>query len=239
MFPSGKFFAIPIRIAALSVILSLPSLKAAAISVDAIGDSFTINFDSMLQPGLTSSADFVVTDIVADALGGQTWTLDVLLGNTSTTPITDARVSILGFNTDSSFDPTDSSVTGTYGLLASGNMPIAGHMDVCLKAGGGTANCAGGGGGGVTIGETGAFTVTLNYDLTLSELVLDDFFVRYQSVVGATSAAGVVGSGSQIPIPSSLLLMTSGLIALGSVGRNRRNTIQPTRRSDLFGPIPG
>lgn len=212
-------YVISLKIAALSVLCTTLSSQVAAITLDAVGDSFTIDFNSLASPGLTSSADFIVTDISTDPLGGQSWSLDVMLSNTSTSPISDARVSILGFNTDSSFDIIDSSVTGTYGMVASGNMPIAGDLDVCFKAGGGANNCAGGGGGGVTIGDTGNFSILLNFDTELTELVMDNFFVRYQSVVGATS---VIGTGTQVPIPASMWLMTSGLIGLAGIGRTRR-----------------
>lgn len=222
MFSRKLTYVISLKIAALSLLCTTLSTQVSALTINAVGDSFSIDFDSAASPGLTSTADFLVSDISTDALGGQTWTLDVLLSNTSSTPITDARVSILGFNTDSSFDAADSSVTGIFGMVASGNMPIAGDLDVCFKAGGGTSNCAGGGGGGVAIGDSGSFSIMLNYDVALTSLVLDDFFVRYQSVVGATSAAGIIGSGTQVPVPSSMMFMTSGLIALASIGRTRR-----------------
>lgn len=222
MFPSRITSAPLMGIAAAAFALSIVSNQAAAVTVSAIGDNFTLDFDSPASPGLTATAEFTVADISSDALGGQTWTLDVSLSNTSTTPITDARVSILGFNTDIGYDPTDSAVTGIFGTVASGHMPLAGNLDACFKAGGGDSNCAGGGGGGVGIGDTGLFTIMLNFDLALADLVMDNFFVRYQSVVGATSGPGVVGT--QVPTPSSMAFLASGLIALASIGRTRRRT---------------
>lgn len=222
MFPSRTTSATPLGIAAAALTLSIASSHASALSVSAIGDSFTLNFDSPAQPGLTASADFTVMDIASDALGGQTWTLDVALSNTSTTPITDARVSILGFDTDVGYDPTESGVTGIFGTVASGHMPLAGNLDACFKAGGGENNCAGGGGGGVAIGDTGLFSIMLNFDLAMTDLVLDNFFVRYQSVAGATSGPGIIASGTPVPTPSSMMFLASGLVALASIGRTRR-----------------
>ncbi len=59
-----------------------------------------------------------------------------------------------------------------------------------------TGACSGGGSGGLTTGQTGTGTFTLNFSQPLSELTLSDFFVRYQSITGAGNVTSASGAGT-------------------------------------------
>ena len=99
-----------------------------------------------------------------------------------------------------------------------------------------TGACSGGGSGGLTTGQTGTGTFTLNFSQPLSELTLSDFFVRYQSITGAgnvTSASGAgtltssggststSSGGTSVPEPGMLGLFGAALIGVGLM-RSRR-----------------
>jgi hypothetical protein len=208
----------------LPVLLAPASVQAAV--VDSIGDSFGVYFngivDEVVQPGLTSNAFFTLAGIAADGFGGQNWTFNVTLDNTSSLPITGSRVSILAFDTDPNADRAQSSATGVFDMVTTGNMPMVGNIELCFKDAGGN-NCAGGGSGGVVQGNSGNFTAILNFNAVLSQLELTNFHVRYQSIEG--SVLGTSGVGEEIPVvpvPAAAWLMGSGLVALAGVARRRR-----------------
>jgi hypothetical protein len=206
-----------------SVLVSMP-LQAAV--VDSVGDSFGINFngivDEVVQPGLTSNAMFTLASIVSDGHGGQNWTFNVTVNNTSFLPITGSRVSILAFNTDPNADRAESAASGVFDMITTGNMPMVGDMELCFKDAGGN-NCAGGGSGGVTQGNSGNFTAKLNFNTVLSQLVLTNFHVRYQSIAGST--LGTSGVGEEVvvvPVPAAAWLMGSGLIGLAGLAKRKK-----------------
>lgn len=176
---------------------SLPGIaQADMITLDSgdVGTSFTVDYDGFTGSGevdgLSAQIQFTLT-----AATDLSYTLSYSATNTSTSPITDSRISGFGFNTDPSISGATS--TGTFSVTAlSSNVPNVGSVDVCFKGGGGTNSCAGGGGGGVSYGDTGTGTLTLSFASPITSLTLSDFFTRYQSISGAGSVTSAVGSGT-------------------------------------------
>jgi hypothetical protein len=188
-----------------------------------VGQSFTIDFDGYggetpaVINGLTSDITFTIA-----AISGSTYTLNYLIDNTSTSPITASRVSVFGFNTDPNY--TSASVTGVFDTVSSGNVPNIGSVELCAT----DVNCAGGGSGGVwtnTAASDSDGVLTLNF-ASAGDITLDNFFVRYQSIDGAGAVTSAVGRPTDaLPEPSTWAMMLFGFGAIGvAMRRSRRKT---------------
>lgn len=190
-----------------------------------VGQSYTFNYngfsDGTTINGLTASTTFTLTSTSANS-----YTFSYSVANTTSDPLT-SRVSSFAFNTD----PTISSATSTgafsYTTLNSNYPNGIGNVDVCFKDAA-TGSCAGGGSGGLTTGETGTGSFTLNFSSPISSLTLSDFFVRYQSITGAgnvTSASGegtmTSTGGTSVPEPGVLGMMLGGIAAIALLRRRR------------------
>lgn len=190
-----------------------------------VGQSYTFNYngfsDGTTINGLTASTTFTLTSTTANS-----YTFSYSVANTTSTPLT-SRVSSFAFNTD----PTISSATSTgafsYTTLNSNYPNGIGNVDVCFKDAA-TGSCAGGGSGGLTTGESGTGSFTLNFSSPISSLTLSDFFVRYQSITGAgnvTSASGegtmTSTGGTSVPEPGVLGMMLGGIAAIVLLRRRR------------------
>lgn len=191
-----------------------------------VGSTYTAGFNgfsgSTTVNGLTSQVSLTLTSVSSNS-----YTFRYAVTNTTSDPV-NSRVSSFGFNTNP--DISGATSTGTYSyVVMDSNVPNGiGTIDVCFK-GGFSNSCSGS--GGVTDGQTGIGSLTLNFSQPLTSLTLDDFFVRYQSITGAgniTSATGTVtGStssstgGTQVPEPGVIGLLGGALIAMGLVRRRR------------------
>lgn len=208
------------------------------LDADAIGDSFTINFDGFVDggpsiDGLSSSLTLTLTGIESGV-----YTFDYSITNTGAAGDgIGSRVSGFAFNTDPDIDAASS--TGTYAYTnTNSNYPNGiGTVDVCFQARR-TGSCAGGGSGGVFDGSTGSGTLSLSFGTAPSELTLDDFFVRYQSISGVdgvTSASGrqvtstSSSSGVNVPEPNMLLLFALATLALAFGARRRKPVMAPAQ----------
>lgn len=223
-----KLRAISLRIVCVPLFFSMVANYANAITVDSVGDEFIIEFNGLVegieQPGLTAEAIVTLTSITSNTLGGQDWSFDVTLTNTSSAPITASRISIFGFDVAGGLPNDSVAVSGFFDRPAAGNLPGVGKIDQCFKVGGGYSNCAGGGGGGLELGESGDFTfVMLNFGPT--EIDFTDFYVRYQSIDGTPYGDGWsgVGIGTEVPVPAAAWLFGSALLGLGGIARTRRS----------------
>lgn len=206
--------------------LAASPVLADPIPLDAssVGQSYTLNYngfsDGTTVAGLTASTTFTLTGVT-----GTSYTFDYAVTNTTSNPV-DSRVSVFGFNTDPNISSATSTGDFAYTTLSS-NVPNGiGVVDVCFKDAS-TGSCAGGASGGLTDGQTGTGSFTLNFANPISALSLDGFFVRYQSITGAgniTSASGTVTSsgGTSVPEPGMLGMMVGGLAALALLRRRRR-----------------
>lgn len=181
-----------------------------------VGESFTITYDGFVDnqtiDGLSAETVFTLT-----AVNGSTYEFDYAVTNTTDQGL-DSRISSFAFNTDP--DISSASATGDYNFVVTDSKyPNGiGSVDVCFKAGG--SNSCAGNKNGVTAGETGTGSLSLNFLTAPTSITLDDFFVRYQSITGAgnvTSASGQQTSssgGTPVPAPGGML----GLFALALLG---------------------
>lgn len=226
---------------------SIPPVTASA------GSDITVAFNGIggkpvtVQPGLSSSVrfyNFLFTPGAANQpIGGLTYDFsgltnvkfDMDITNTSTAPITAARISGVGFFTtpeivtslDSaekekngdakgSIDPN--AVTNVYKNVAHGsNFPNGlGNVEFCFSA---SNNCPGGGGGGVA--TTGTASASLWFSGNpLSSLRFDNLFVRYQSVAGCATCGGSATGVPVLPPNDDVVPEPSfyGALAVGMAG---------------------
>ena len=223
-------------LAIVGVAIAAPA-AAEPILLDAgsVGESFTITFDGFVDGG--PSIDGLGSELTLTLTGIENgvYTFDYTMTNTGADgDRIDSRVAGFAFNTDPDIDSATS--TGTYGYTnTDSNYPNGiGTVDVCFQAQR-TGSCAGGGSGGVYDGDSGSGTLSLSFSPTApTQLTLDDFFVRYQSISGVdgvgsasgrqTSTSGGTTSGTDVPEPGMMLLF--GLAVLGlAIGTRRRRPL--------------
>lgn len=208
---------------------------ADAITFDStsIGKDYTLNYDGFSNGttinGLTGSTTFTLTGI-----SGNDYTFNYSVSNTSTEPITGSRISSFAFNVDPTISGASSTGAFAYSTLNSTYPNAIGTVDVCFKDAQ-TGSCAGGGSGGLTIGQTGTGTFTLSFSQPVSSISLSDFFVRYQSIVGAgnitsasgsgtlSSTSGSTSGGTNVPEPGMLGLLGLTLVAGATLHRRRQH----------------
>ena len=190
-----------------------------------VGTSYSLNFngfsDGTTINNLTSTATFTLTGVTATS-----YTFSYSLANTTGSPLT-SRVSGFGFNTDPTISSASSTGAFSYTTL-NGSYPNGiGAIDVCFKDAS-TGACAGGGGGGLTTGQTGTGSFTLNFSQPLTSLTLADFYTRYQSITGAGNVTSASGSGTltstggtSVPEPGMLGLFAIGLAGIGLAQRRK------------------
>ncbi|MEO7410780.1 MAG: cistern family PEP-CTERM protein [Sphingomicrobium sp.] len=183
------------------------------------GAGMTMGFngqtDGVVHSGLTSSLNLSLLTQV-----GNVFTFSYQLFNTSTNPMTSARVT--GFGFDLTPNNTGAAIlTGTvFDQADSGPISNGMNVEVCIT----THNCSGGGGDGVIIGQSTNGSFSLTFASSPSNISLGSFVVRYQSLAGAGNAGSGVGiSVAAVPEPSSWAMMLLGFGAMGvSLRRNRR-----------------
>jgi hypothetical protein len=213
-----------------AIAFAAPASAAVVVnSDDAIGTQYSVDFVGQVggnvETGLSALLTLTFTGI---ANGGATYNFDYDLLNDSALS---ARLSGFGFNNS---NITGGTVDGTYTIVAGGNLPGFGGLDICFKDGGGTSNCGGGGGGGVFSGNTASGTLSLNFGSALDSIALDDFTTRFQDIQGSNYGNSGIGLGTSVPAvpePSTWALMLLGFGALGW-GMRRRNAAdgQPRMR---------
>ena len=151
--------------------------------------------------------------------------------NTSTAPMTNARISAIGFSTanptgtgnNPAFVPLSSvgfvgtpDIYDVIGFNNSGmNIPaVAGsnRPQVCLKASGPSSNCTGGGGSGMQLGNpfpstTSEFVLNFTGNTQRTSIMLHNFILRFQSLDGtgiSNAGNGVLQGDSGVGIVTNM-----------------------------------
>jgi hypothetical protein len=99
-----------------------------------------------------------------------------------------------------------------------------GSIDVCLNNSNGQGNGCSGPNGVSTVGSG---TFSLQYDSTLTSLILGQFGVRYQSTGLDGKGSGTGTEVPPVPEPATWAMMLVGLGAVGYALRRRRKSFMP------------
>jgi hypothetical protein len=213
--------------------LTSPASAAVVVGSGDAGTAYVFDFGGLVNGNTEAGLSALLTlTFTGTSNGGATYNFNYNLLNDSTLS---SRVSGFGFNTDPNV--TGGSVSGTYNVVASGNLPQFGDLDICFKDGGGTANCGGGGSGGIDKGATGSGTLSLNFGSARDSVMLDDFTTRYQSIVGSNYGNSGIGIGTEVPAvpePSTWALMLLGFGAVGWGLRRRKPADDQPRMRVLY-----
>jgi hypothetical protein len=191
------------------------------------GGSAVINLNGSTENGVVPGLSSQLTLNFLGAVNG-TYTFSYTLANTSSNPTTASRLNAFAFNTNPNITLNGATILNPNTALFdeirySTNMPNGiGDVELCFT----TNNCAGGGSDGLSIGQSGSGSFTLNFgNVNLAELTLDNFAVRYQAVTGPGVMNGSA-TGRQIttavPEPGTWALMLVGFGAVGFSMRRRR-----------------
>lgn len=196
------------------------SSRAAAVTVDSVGDSFTVNFGGNIEgvdvSGLSASALFEVTSI-----SGNTLVMDITLTNTTSILWESARVSAFGFDTNPEIVSASVDSTVFSNVNLGGQFPNGfGAVDLCVINN--RNNCTGGRGGGLDIGGSTVLTLALTFQNPVTAVELDGFGVRYQSLtssaLGFDGDSGTGRPSNPIPEPrSTAMYLLGGLLVAGLI----------------------
>ena len=214
--------------AACAVLTALASPAAAVTFVNA-NDSVTINYNGIVEGnvvgGLTSSLTLTFLGFT-----GNNANFSYVLSNTSSLPITAARLSSFGFDIDTAnFSFAGSSETSSiFSKRNTGQFPQpndgGGPREFCMSAG---PNCGGGAGGGVLIGNSESAGFTLAFSSLPTMVELSNFAIRYQSISGAQDGNSGIGVGTvappdAVPEPATWAMMIGGFGLVGGALRRRK-----------------
>jgi hypothetical protein len=241
-------------LAAAALFSAAPAAATITLTTASVGSDFAVDFGGQIsgraQPGLSAAALFRLDSVSTD---GRLWGFSVDLANTSTAPISAARITgfgmgLQGFSaagnavaiSGASAGPAAGSSTGpVFGqvlrrqnLGSNVNVPeLGGIADVCFMAGSGTTNnCSGGGNGGLGLGGSASQSFTLRFADRVGALDLFDFFVRYQSIAGGTGGTSGVGEGSFPVDPGGEVVPEPSSWAMLIAGFGLMGAVQRRRR---------
>lgn len=209
---------------------SLNGGSVSGITSDDVGESFQINFGGNVATNdvdeLKSQATFTLS-----SFSGTSAVWDVVLSNISDGGVS-SRTSVLGFNVSEALSRRGSSASGLFSnAKLNGSLPNQfGGLDVCFTNGN---NCQGGRNGGVSTGETGNFTATIDFASAVSSFDLSNFGVRYQSIDGngfngdsGTGHGMTVGDNAK-DVPEPMTIVGSAMaLGFGSTLKKRRSKKQ-------------
>jgi hypothetical protein len=223
-----------LKVAAVAALMfatsAVPALSAVVINAANTGYQFQIDYTGQVGGQTTPSVSALGTYTFNGVTNnGLTYNFAYSILNDSTTT---ARLSGFAFNT--SPNPTNGTVTGTFNQVNSGNYPEGyGTVDVCFTAGGGS--CAGGGSGGVFENNTAAGNFSVTFGNVMSSVSFDQFVTRFQSISGVQAGSSGIGIGALVnggggggdpivaPEPETWLMLLGGFGLVGWTARRRKS----------------
>jgi len=220
-------------ISALGAFLAFVSAQAvqAATLFDSssIGNPVSVDFTGQVNGAAATQLSALLTlNLASISADGRSYTFNYSLTNDSSVA---SRIRSFGFDVDGGF-LTGASATGAYPNRRLGDhFPEAiGNRDVCFHAAGnGQSDCTGGP-NGLTQGQTGNGSFTLNFSSMRpapGSIYLDLFVVRFQSISPGLNGGGTSGVGignvvpPPVPEPATWLMMILGFFSFGIILRQR------------------
>lgn len=211
-------------------------------SVDSVGDTFTINFNGIVDygnpqtatvmPGLSATGQFTIMSWTYNATTLKTTvSFDIVIDNTSNASIwQNAVVTSIGFDTDP--NALSGTSTGVFTKFVSGGFfPTGAQFSVEYCASGNKNNCNGPGNTPLNVNNlNGTATVTMTFAGNISNLDFSNFGIRWQAL-GSTQLGLSSGSGigvettppvtPPIPEPAAMAVFGLGALMVGAALRKR------------------
>ncbi len=172
-------------LAAAALAVSLLPANAVVVNSGDIGFTGVTNIQGRIegnvQPGLSGTLGLTYTGLTN---GGLTWNFLYNVTNTSGSPVTSARISSFGFQTNPNI--VSASSTGLYNdpSIPANGYPgfLPGTVEFCFGSSPGTCT----GGDGVTIGQSAPGTFGLTFGTQLASIDLQTAYFRFQSILPGT-----------------------------------------------------
>jgi hypothetical protein len=227
---------------ALCLLLAATASNAGSIqSVDSVGDTFTINFNGIMDygipqtatvmPGLTATGQFTIKAWSYSAATNKTTvSFAIVIDNTSNASIwQSAVVTAIGFDTDP--NALSGRSIGVFSRFVSGgSLPTGAGFNVEYCASGNRNNCVGPGVTPLNVNDpNGTATVTMTFAGNLSKLDFTNFGIRWQRLSsaqlrvgpGQDSGIGVEVTTPPIPEPAAMAVFGLGALIVGASLRKR------------------
>ena len=227
-------FPLKTAIAALALFTATPTF--AAITVEGTGTDTTATITDDTAPSSSFSLSFHTDDnpdVLAEltitflsAMNGD-YSFSYLLENTST--IDPSRITVFGFNVDPGVFDASVGAGDQFDVIASGQVQGQNdNVNFCLKDSSNTTTSCTSGQDGLGTGDSASGSFILDFGATTPEqIILSDFFVRFQGVGPNDDSFVTTPNGGAIPEPATWGMMLMGFGAAGYALRRRRKTFLP------------
>jgi opacity protein-like surface antigen len=223
----------------LALLVSLFATASQAAPVSAVGDTFSVDFNGIVDygpsstptvmNGLTASAQFNVTGWSFNSGTNRTTvTFDIVIDNTSNASVwQSAVVTAIGFDTNP--NALSGSTSGVFSnFVTGGSFPTGAGFNVEYCASGNRNNCNGPGNTPLNVNDAnGTASVTMTFSGNLAQLDFSNFGIRWQALdsqqygLRGGSGIGVPATTPPIPEPAAMAVFGIGALLVGAALRKR------------------